>query len=61
MNRDALLRDVKPVVSFCKACDAGIQRRGVLAFRRVYLCESHAAVWDEQDKRDLERTERGQR
>lgn len=57
-----VLRDVKEVPrQWCPACDAGIVRRGVLAFRRSYLCESHGAVWDEQNKRDLERTERGQR
>lgn len=57
-----ILRDVKEIPrNFCVACDVGIQRRGLLAFKRNRLCESHAAVWDEQDLKDRMRTERGQR
>ncbi len=50
-----------PYVPSCRACDAGVERRGILAFKRTAnLCAHHQTIWNEENEKDLKRTERGQ-
>jgi hypothetical protein len=51
--------DLKPVMSSCPACRDGItSQRLVLAYRRIFLCESHVEMWDAADANDRAREQR---
>ena len=53
MARDRVKQhDGKPVGRFCPACRDGVNVRGILVYKRIYLCELHRGAWDSADAAD---------